>query len=493
MDSITQAILDDLSSNGDTISVQFSLPSLGGADDVEESFDDGKKHRGWRAVVFEEDTLKVLLDERERPDLLELPISTTFLLRKGEICPHTNARHHEYVFNFTHAKSFNEVRNIFKKLHFKNPRLNWFNISDLKTLTRHLNYAAKQHTTATDWTGTIFQSGGIKGSSPLQWLHAQNTASENRAAKKVKLSTKEEAQIFLQNYIANELAPHENLNDLYAQAYNKRDESQLMMHLSLNPAVAKNLLQGRDAALRMIRRQRTGLTILQGGAGTQKSTDAASEGRPLDIPINNFIHVHEYGEGFTDYTNQTRVVCEEFNGSRMEYETLKQMTDDNPNAAPFQRKVKNRAPVQYNHEEVWFTSNRVFTSWYPGVWSKHNHEWLAFTRRINIVRHCPQWRISDLTDPTSVILKDGKPVRNQYVEGGLAVQKIDLTQSYKSCNNHRDACALSLFWEDQMPGHKHYGLCEFERSAILNILPPIDFGDQPTPWAIRQTRTDRPL
>ena len=478
-------------SDGDTISIE--LGSLGAAEDVEESHDDGRKHRGWRAVAFEEDTLKEQLDERERPELLRLTQACTFQLRKGEICPETGARHHEYVFNFSHAKTFNEVRQIFIRMGFKNPRLNWFNVSDLITLKRHLDYATKERTTATDWTGAIFQEGGIRGSSPLQWLQQQKEASDRRAAKKQKLSGKEEAQQFLQNYIANELAPHENLNDLYAQAFNLRDESPLMMHLSLNPSVAKNLIQGRDAALRMIRRQRTGLTILQGGAGTQKSTDAASEGRPPEVPINNFIHVHEYGEGFTDYTNQPRVVLEEFNGSRVEYETLKQMTDNNPNAPPFQRKVKNRAPVQYNHEEVWFTSNRVFTSWYAGIWSKHNHEWNAFTRRINLVRHCPKYRITDLTDPTSVIFEGGEPVVNKWTENGPPVQKIDLTAEYKSCTSHADACKISLKWEDQMPDRPRYALTERQKAIILHEPMQIDFGGQEHPWAMRQARTDRPI
>jgi len=467
-------LFDDDTTVSSGLTQVLETGELGPATTPEQEVDDGKPKRPWYITVYPGDELKKKLLEEFDERLLKLPFKTNFSLIKAEQCPDTDELHFHGVFSSTKAWTFKEVRNKFTTAGWKNPNLAFFRLTDKKTLARHLRYTCKELTTWPGDLGTIRESGDIKGLTPQQWLHKYDEDREKRAGGSIKApkkSAKEEARDYLKPYVA-ELHPWENLEQLLAKA---ADDEGLLDVLCLNLQVAKDLLKVRDAKARLMRRERKGLFILIGAAGTSKTTRANNDGRPEEMPVKSFVHNECYDEPYSAYVNHERVVLDEFSGRKLKYDAFKMLTDNNNTGGTYERPVKNRDPITYNHEEVWAMSNRDPSGWYANIWKQNPNELDAFIRRVFKMEVAMRWRVSDINDPTSVVMgDDGLPIRNCWVQDGPPVQFIDLTERLKGVRSMTQFRELTLFYRDQLPSGHALGLSSTERDMISGSSDPYD-------------------
>ena len=462
------------SSSGITMDTSIGVPlaSLGPATTPESEVVDTTARRNWYIPgVFPSDDLLDKLNNEYDPKLTKFPFRTKWCVRKFEIAPETGKLHGNYCMVLDQAKTFAQMADIFAGMGFLRPQLSWFKLADKKTIFHNIQYVIKEHTAAPGDIGIPIYEGNIGNDTIPQWLQSYEDKEERKKHKvnDDKKSAKEEARDFLKPFIA-QLQPWENLNDLRAMA---ADDEALSDVLCLHVVIAKELLSFRDAKARSEKRERKGLFILIGAAGSAKTTRCANDGRPENMPVDKFLHLESYDEDYSKYSNNYRVGLDEFSGTKMPYDRFKLLTDNNNSGGRYERPVKNKEPVEYNHAEVWAMSNRDPCTWYPKLWKSNPNELDAFIRRVQRFEVAPRWRVTNIHDPTSVVYDDdGTPQRNIWSPDGPEVQYMDITEKFKDVRSLKQFRELTLWYRDQLPDGHPLGLSNADRIAIDGSRDP---------------------
>lgn len=446
-------------------SISVPLPSLGPADRPEHTLDDGKKRRNWYVPgVYLTDAFEEKLTNAYEPRLVELPVRTTWCVRKFEVGEEEQKLHANYCFSLPDARSFTDVRKWFTDMGFKNPELRWFNLKDKDTVAHNIDYTCKDHTAAPGILGQVVETGMLNNMTPRQWVESYKKKKERKAtSSNDKKSAKEEARDLLYEYILD-LKEWENLEDLKASAWTDKE---LRNVLSLYPQIAREIIAERDAHFRTIRRERKGIKILIGGAGALKSTRAMNDGKPEGMPSSKFTYKFNYEEKYQEYLNHFRILLEEFHSGCMPYDKFKDLTDDNNHGVAYEAPAKYTGRTTFNHAETWIVSNHDIPRWYHGVW-RDPIALDAFLRRVYNAEVVMRWKVSDMNDPTSVIYdEDGTPVANRVRGDDISIQYLDITDKLKACRSLQQIRDLTLWYRDQLPHGHPLGLSDLDKTHIM--------------------------